>query len=264
MFKTKIREREGKCFPFLFFFQKTSGEKKRAVSWPFLKALQATANACSSVFQNMLFFWRLQDAEETGPCLGLFHKHIMHSSSCLHWEPFPFFSSRIAADLLCSPCPAPTLSPLPSEGIGQHAALRSSTQQSGSTREKLIFHHQVLLLFQQLQLNHLPITTLPVWQHPPIGAFSKILLSRLMYHKDKRHSLTLTSRLRTSPTELKLQTTFCKESCLGSRPPHLQLSCSIAPHHHTEFVQPQLQAASSWLGSGNRWPSSDVLCRRGC
>lgn len=129
MFKTKIREREGKCFPFLFFFQKTSGEKKRAVSWPFLKALQATANACSSVFQNMLFFWRLQDAEETGPCLGLFHKHIMHSSSCLHWEPFPFFSSRIAADLLCSPCPAPTLSPLPSEGTGQHAALCSSTQQ---------------------------------------------------------------------------------------------------------------------------------------
>lgn len=40
----------------------------------------------------------------------------------LSWELFSFFSSRNAAELLCSTCPM-TCSPLPSKGIGQHAAL---------------------------------------------------------------------------------------------------------------------------------------------
>lgn len=103
---------------------------------------------------------------------------------------------------------------------------------------------------------------------PPHSLFGSLLLT---YHKAKRHSLSWTSRLRTSPKELKLQAIFCKQSCLGSKPPHLWLSCSVAlptqkhaPHQHTKSVRPQLQAASSWVGSGNRWPSSNMLCRRQC
>lgn len=122
-----LKQRFGQLFPLLVFLPENirkRGKKKenRAASWSFLKALQATANACSSVFQDTLFFWRLQDAQETGPCLGLLHKHVVHSSCCLSWELFSFFSSRNAAELLCSTCPM-TCSPLPSKGIGQHAAL---------------------------------------------------------------------------------------------------------------------------------------------
>lgn len=95
---------------------------------------------------------------------------------------------------------------------------------------------------------------------PPHSLFGSPLLT---YHKAKRHSLSWTSRLRTSPKELKLQAIFCKQSCLGSKPPHLWLSCSVAlptqKHAPPSAHRICPASAAGCLLLGGKWQQMAIL-----